>query len=362
MQAVKSQSIAIALLALALSFRPAAVPAQSRNLDDYVLLADQAINASRLTVTEGDVIVLDGSFTSTRALAAPHSAIPAPSVQLDDADVCGALFATNSRGGGAACGDPRPFSRPFTSTADACGFPLPFPPCEPLRPPVVVPHGATLALPPGVYGDIRVEGGAGGSGSLLLDGSYGICNFRASRGALVQFTGISQLLIGGTLTAGNGARFVPAPGSGVTPALVNVFVAGSLVRLSRKGSLALRLCAPRATLRVGSRGTLTGRFATETARLRQIEAASAIEIGPNTPTAGTTATLRARSRCSDGPVDPREVCDGDACDRRVAEACVQREVRAAGPCGRPGRVAARRDRRRRHRRAHPRSRATGRSS
>jgi hypothetical protein len=271
----------MALLALGLSLCPAGVPAQSRNVDDYVLIADQAINASGLTVRQGDVVALEGTFTSTRSLAAPGSAIAAPSVRLDDAAVCDALFASDSRGGGPGCGDPLPFSRPFSSAAAVCGFPVPFPPCDRLRPPVVVPRGTTVALPPGVYGDIRVEGGAGGYGSLLLAGSYGVCNFQAARDALVHFTGISQLLIAGTLTADNGARFVPAPDSGVPPALVNVFVAGPLVRFSRKTSLALRLCAPRATFRVGSRGTLTGRFATETARLRQVEAASAIEIDAN---------------------------------------------------------------------------------
>jgi hypothetical protein len=45
--------------------------------------------------------------------------------------------------------------------------------------------------------DIRVEGGAGGAGTLRLSGTYGLCNLRASRRARIVFTGPSELLVAG---------------------------------------------------------------------------------------------------------------------------------------------------------------------
>src|SRR5262245_25174115 len=145
-----------ALVAIALALHPSAAPAQSRNPEDYVLLATQSISADSLTVTDGDVAVLDGIFSSSRGLVARASTIAAPMARLDASDVCEGLLASSSRGGGPACGAPHAFTRPFSSLAAACGFPAPFLPCDPSRPPVIVPRGATVALLPGVYGDVRV--------------------------------------------------------------------------------------------------------------------------------------------------------------------------------------------------------------
>jgi hypothetical protein len=159
-------------------------------------LANDFLSVDRLTVTDGDIGVLAGA----RSLPRPPSPGHAPSLVrpfLDDGSSCHALFASTARGAGSACGPAEAFSRPFPSVADACAFPVPFPSCDPQRPTVIVPHGAPVALPPGVYGDIRVEGGAGGAGTLRLSGTYGLCNMRASRRARIVFTGPSELLIAG---------------------------------------------------------------------------------------------------------------------------------------------------------------------
>jgi hypothetical protein len=264
-----STAASTVLLAFALVLRPSAALAQSRNLDDYVLLATNSISATGLSVTGGDIGVLDGVFASSRGLVAPSSVIGAPSARLETTAVCGDLFTSSIRGGGATCGaTAHAFSRPFSTIAQACGFPDPFPDCEPPRPPLIVANGATVALPPGVYGDVRVEGGPGGSGTLLVSGSYGICNLRVGRGAKVEFTGPSTLLVARDLTASTAARLEPAPGAGLSPIRVNVFVAGTLLRLTRRASMALRLCAPSAGLRLGSRAVLSGRFVAATMRFR----------------------------------------------------------------------------------------------
>ncbi len=324
-----------ALLGLALSLHGSPAGAQSRAAGDYVLLAGDGISASRLTVTDGDVAVLDGTFTSTRALGAPSSALAAPAVRLDDAAVCGALFAASTRGGSPGCTGRQTFRRPFPSVADACAFPMPFPACDPTQPPVVIPHGATVALPPGVYGDVRVEGGAGGPATLLLAGTYRVCNLRALREARVYFTDRSTLLVAGTFTGGNGVEFGPTLASGVSPAQVDVFVAGSLVRFSRKSSLAAHLCAPAAALRVGSRGVLRGQFAAATMRLRQTLVSPAAVGEPGSTTTTTTTTLPAGGRCGDGVLDPGEVCEGDvACSSPGGSflACSACAAFTSGPC------------------------------
>src|SRR5262249_59984430 len=115
--------------------------------------------------------------------------IAAPNVRLDAGSSCAELFASSARGDGQACGPLQPFARPFTSAADACGFPDPFPVCDPQRPVVIVPQGATVALPPGVYGDIRVDGGAGGAGTLRLSGTYGVWSPHASPRGRLEVSG-----------------------------------------------------------------------------------------------------------------------------------------------------------------------------
>ena len=307
---IANRTAAAIVLGVACSLRPAVAPAQSRVAGNYVLLATDSLSVDRLTVTDGDIGVLAGTFTSRRPLVAPATAIAAPSVRLDDGSSCQALFASTARGAGGACGPAEAFSRPFPSVADACAFPVPFPSCDPQRPTVIVPHGATVALPPGVYGDIRVEGGAGGAGTLRLSGTYGLCNLRASRRARIVFTGPSELLVAGSLAASTGVQLSPDPLAGVSPDRVQVFVAGDLVRFSRQGFVGAQVCAPFASLRLGSSVDVEGRLVAADMRLRR--SIVSLPAGtPRTSTTTTSTTLPPSARCGDGIVDPGEVCDGD---------------------------------------------------
>ena len=307
---IANRTAAAIVLGVACSLRTAVAPAQSRVAGNYVLLATDSLSVDRLTVTDGDIGVLAGTFTSRRPLVAPATAIAAPSVRLDDGSSCQALFASTARGAGGACGPAEAFSRPFPSVADACAFPVPFPSCDPQRPTVIVPHGATVTLPPGVYGDIRVEGGAGGAGTLRLSGTYGLCNLRASRRARIVFTGPSELLVAGSLAASTGVQLSPDPLAGVSPDRVQVFVAGDLVRFSRQGLIGAQLCAPFAGLRLGSSVDVEGRLVAADMRLRR--SIVSLPAGtPRTSTTTTSTTLPPSARCGDGIVDPGEVCDGD---------------------------------------------------
>jgi hypothetical protein len=311
MRIATPRAAAVIAFGIACSLRPAAAPAQSRSPADYVLLATDALSVDRLTVTDGAIGVLAGAFSSRRPLAAPASAIAAPNVRLDAGSSCAALFASSARGDGQACGPLQPFARPFTSAADACGFPDPFPACDPQRPVVIVPHGATVALPPGVYGDIRVEGGAGGAGTLRLSGTYRVCSLHASRRARIEFTGPSDVFVADSLSASTGVLLRPDPLAGVSTEQVRVFVAGTLVRFSRQGLIGGQICAPFAGMRLGSSVDVEGRLVAANMRVRR----SIVSLPEGTPkitsTTTSTTTLASPARCGNGVVEPGEVCDGD---------------------------------------------------
>ncbi len=278
--------------------------AQSRSIDSYVLLARDGINTTRLAIEAGDVVVLDGSVTATREFVAPASTVAAPMVRMPGSATCAGVRAATLRGSGAACATAARFERPFGTVEEACGFPDPFPACDATSPPIVVPHGATLALPPGTYGDVRLEGGAGGPGTLVLAGTYRLCTLRAAREAVVRAAGPTTLYVEGALTGGNATRLAPQVGVGVDE--LHVFVAGSLVRFTRRAGVAAMLCAPRASIRFGSGVSLQGRIAGADIRMRQADLRPA-----GAPTSTTTTTLPAEARCGDGVVQPGEVCDGD---------------------------------------------------
>ena len=314
MPLTRSRVAAALLLGLVASLAPTSARAQSQAVRDYVLLARDSITISQSQIGAGDVGVLDGALTSPRSLTAPLSTLAAPTVRVGDEAVCRGIHATSTRGGGPGCREAGAFARPFSTTTGACAFPDPFPECDPFATRVIVPRGATLALPPGAYSDILVEGGAGGSGVLLLNGSYTLCSLRLSRDATVNFTGPTTLYVDGSLTSGNDTAFEPR--AGVPVDQVQVFVAGRLVRFNRKASVGALVCAPDATVRITNGVTLRGQVVGDSMRIRR--STLTLETGAATTTtttianaSTTTTTLPSPGRCGDGVVDPGEVCDGD---------------------------------------------------
>jgi cysteine-rich repeat protein len=341
MQLARQGLAAGMLLGLAVSLAPSPATAQSRNVLDYVLLARDSISVSQVEVAAGDIGVLDGPFASPRGLTAPSTTLAAPIVRLGDGAVCRGIRAVSMRGGGPACQNVQTFAPPFATATAACEFPDPFPECDRFAPRVVVRRGSTLALAPGVYGDVLVEGGGGGSGTLLLDGTYALCNARVSRNATVQFAGPTTLYIDGSLTSGNGTTFEPRPP--VRADQVRVFVAGRLVRFNRKASVGALVCAPQATVRITNGVSLRGRVVGASMRVRRSSLTLATDGPPTTTTthpsaSSTTTTLPSRGRCGDGVVDPDEVCDGDIVCTSAGGSfldCIDCTTFTSGPCTPP---------------------------
>src|SRR5262249_35668572 len=150
----------------------------------------------------------------------------------------------------------------------AAGCPPPsVPDCDPSTP-VTVPHGETMALAPGTYGDVVVESGGTGPGTLTLTvGHYVFCNLHVSRKANLFIDGPAEVDVVGTMRLDNGSStgaaaqidqfwvFSPATACGA-----DFFVAGDAVRVSRKAQIAASVCAPNAVLNAESSAALAGGF------------------------------------------------------------------------------------------------------
>ena len=305
------------LLAVPLAV-PAAARAQSTNIADYALLARDAIRATRLTVQNGHVGVTVGSLSTRNGLSAATGTVAAPTVHLDPDAVCGTLFAN---GGTMApgCQNPQPFVSPFADIGAACGFPTPFPACNPNAPTVLVAHGQTLSLPAGVYGAVKVEGGAGGPGTLLLGtGPYTFCSLVVSRNGRVLFTAPGVLNVADVFTTSNASAIGPKPGATLTAGDVQIFANGTRTRVSRNASLDALYCGPHARFTASGGAELSGRIVAQSIRLKR-NAFTRVTPSTTTTTSPTTTTSTSSSTTTsstiapvcdhDGVVDPGEQCD-----------------------------------------------------
>jgi hypothetical protein len=172
---------------------------------------------------------------------------------------------------------PQPFTTPIvpnscsddcqpdlTAIEMACGFPAPFPACDPSRAVTahpnadcsafdVVPGNGQCDLAPGAYGFVVVHNGARLS---LAAGDYSMCSFRGGRNILVLGSGVSvSIPNGGFWKTNNGA--VVGTGCGD----LRIFVDGKgVVSFGRQGSIAAKVCAPGSLIRLGHGNTLTGSF------------------------------------------------------------------------------------------------------
>jgi len=262
---------------------------QSTSIGDYTLLAERMIRTRRLTLTKGDMGVASptGGIFSRGILDAPTSVLAADTVRMQRNTDCGALFANATEGTGAGCGNPQPFVSPFSDLAAACGFPAPFPVCDPSAPPIVVAANQTLALAPGTYGDVYLQGGPSGSGTLELAGTYRFCNVVASLDATTVFTAPSTVNVTGNLLLSRATTTNPTVGAED----IRFFVQGSIVRVSRNALVTAVLCAPDATLAINTGTTLEGRFIAENIRLKR-------NVVMGTPSSTTTTSSTSTSSTS----------------------------------------------------------------
>lgn len=294
------------------SLRPAA--AQSTDPESYVVLARDSIRLTGLRMEPGrgghlGVLGERGSLVARHRFATGGYDVVSPLVRFDGEASCGVLFADQVRGATATCGSPRPYVRPFDDVRSTCDFPDPFPACDPLALPVVVRHDETRTLEPGTYGDLKVEGGGAGPGTLVLTGGeYRFCNIQVGRRGRIRTASPTTVFAQGAVTTSNSALVGPGEGSDLGPKDFRLIVAGTRIRISRRGKLRAHVCAPNARLSATS-ASLTGRFVVASLRARSLAA----ELSPSvttTTTVATTTSTTAGSTTTTSTTDPCAIACG----------------------------------------------------
>lgn len=155
----------------------------------------------------------------------------------------------------------------FTAVEASCGFPSPFPVCDPTRS-VIAQKNADCAsdthpgngmcdLAPGTYGTIEVRNGAT---VVLESGAYVACDLNVSRKARVLGEGIVlDIGTGGSLRVGSGSQVGQDCGDMV------VHLAGlGPVSFGRNARIAAQICAPRANVALGHANVIVGQVIGDT--------------------------------------------------------------------------------------------------
>lgn len=299
------------LCAVALSGASRAA-AQSTSLTGYAAFAWNEFRATTLAVTGGDLGAGTGSLVVRGSVGVPNSHLVATRVSIGGTAICAGIRANDVRGATASCPDTdTPVTPPIVTDdlASACTPPGGSFACAPGAP-VLVPHDTVATLPPGVYGDVIVQGGAGGPGLLRLAGEYRFCSLRVLRQGSVVIEGPSTVSVAGSVTTSTGASILAV---GVPASQVTINALGPLVRFSRGSRIGARVCALTALAK--ATGTdLTGQLLAGTIRLKR----SSIVFDGVPPTTTTTTTTTSTSTsstvppvCGNGLLEFGEECDGD---------------------------------------------------
>lgn len=262
--------IAVAALALGAS---QAVAQPSTDLDDYVLFANSGLKTKGLTIPSGgDVGVnrMNARLVAPRFLVAPSSNVASDRVRLslEPANTpIGQLYANVVE---RAAVPATAFTVPIIANLPAaCGFPAPFPACDGGND-VKVTLGGTTALPPGVYGSVRVTGAQGIAATLELAGAYTFCDLKVGRGSEVVFTGPTTLNVAGNVILGPDGYLGPELLSGLGASDVQLYVVGPKVRFSRGTDVTAHLCAPTAKLQMTQGGNHEGSFVADLIRTEEV--------------------------------------------------------------------------------------------
>lgn len=148
-----------------------------------------------------------------------------------------------------------------------CGFPNPFPACDPLKMVEVkpgkdclgatdtVPGNGTCNLPPGSYGEVLVRD----NGVLVMDaGTYDVCALHIGKNTDVDGKGTVVNVAAGdphSMRVSNNSTFGAECGD------LTVRIAGTpQVILGKSSTIAAKICAPAASLALGHGNTLIGQF------------------------------------------------------------------------------------------------------
>jgi kumamolisin len=237
----------------------------SPHVSDFVLYAERSITLGASdNVSGGDVGVrlpAPSSFgtqlsVGSLTLVAGNHNLLSPSVTLALASAVGDVQTNALQNNGAVVG------------AQAT-FPAAAMPVLPLAPPpagggsnVTVPAFQIVSLAPGNYGTLSV------TGTLLLSpGTYSFASATvADQGHVAANAGGAKLLIGGSLTVGQGATILP--GLGFTSDQLSIAVSGSngsggtpVVSIGQNSVVSTLLSAPHGTLSLAKGVHATGAFA-----------------------------------------------------------------------------------------------------
>jgi hypothetical protein len=322
-------------LLIAVVVTASGVQAQPTDLTSYVLFAEKEFHANGLLVVGGNLGVNDGLLSSAgRPLVAATSTVAAESVRLESGSSCAALFSNDVQKAAPGCSPAQPLVPPILDLRAACGFPDPFPECDPSDG-VLVLKGAARTLPPETYGEVRVKNG----GVLTLSGGdYVFCSLHLSRKAQVLALAPTRIMIAGDLVVSNATRLVPQ--SAGTPCSLEIFATGNRAGIQRSADVQARLCAPNASLHVDHRARIVGTFAAATINAGRATAkvATALECPGQTTTTTTTTTTSttAPDLCGNDQLDPGEDCDppgGLTCPDSTGGAFVACEVGCTCPFG-----------------------------
>jgi len=184
---------------------------------------------------------------------------PNPLPLLPDADGDGT---PSCRTGGGGC---------VTDAGDlatACGFPVPFPACDPARnvtvnqgsdcigAPDASPGNRRCDLAPGTYGNLTVQNDAK---LTLLGGTYTFCGFQFGRRTETIANAASVINVHGDVGINSGSLFGPAPGTDCGQIRVNVTGTGAF-SFGREATINGFFCAPERLMRLGHGNNLSGRF------------------------------------------------------------------------------------------------------
>ena len=307
-------------------------------LDTFGIFALDELRTRGFTDSTSSVGVNLGDLHSGGALIVSKGTVAANSVHLGGGSVCKQLLANVVTQGSPGCGPAVPLDIPVLGTldpADACGFPKPFPACG--GPSVIVSHGSAQLLPPGTYGDVLVQGGGAGAGTLILSGGhYVFCGLRVSRYAKLYAKTATEIDVAGDLAFSNLSTVGPAPGSAITARDLKIFVNGGRVRFARKAKVHTKLCAPRGALFMNDGASLEGCALAKRIHTDRITVNGTCVLPPSsttitttssstsisTTTVETTSTIEVSTTststsstapppvCGNDTVDPGEDCDG----------------------------------------------------
>ncbi len=162
-----------------------------------------------------------------------------------------------------------------------CTLPQPLPPCG--SDSVTVKKRATMTLPAGTFGDVRVRNG----GTLILQaGDYVLCSLHVSRRGSLLFASAATIRVSGDVRFSNSTFIGPAPDATISPCDVELLVNGASVTVQRNADVRLALCAPNASLRVNKGADLVGTFFAHKKRIHRV----VIQGCPAAPATTSTAT------------------------------------------------------------------------